>query len=270
MTTTPLHEQLTAIERELAGLDFDGAHDRVRRAKADLAQLEGRPYDLGSVHLKSPPGNAQSDEQLRARGLVKQAETELGRMDARAAGLRRKAAEIGRLLGASARVDQCKAEAHRAQQTADASAAALAEAEATRARLAEAIEAERREAAAAVDASAALMLKAARDGADAGTVQVRPDKLPALQAALASAETECQRAKAKRAADRSAVDAALRRIRECEADASEVEYRSAEAAFIALATQHAATLTRAGRPAPAFMHLHSQVIAAAQAMEAAP
>ena len=157
----------------------------------------------------------------------------------------------------------------RAQEAVATTAAEVIKAKATCARLADAIEAEKREGAAAVKASAAAMLEAARTGADAGTVAVRPDKLAPLQTALAGAEAERDRISTQFAADNAAVAAAQRRVREAKADASEVEYRSAEAAFVALAAQHVAALFRVKRDAPA-LNLFERVLTAARALETAP
>ena len=269
MSPIPLHDQLAAIERELSELDFDGAHERIRLAEAELARLGGaKPQESASRPI-SPPGNALTDEQLRAGGQVKQARTALARLDARAADLRRKADGIGRLLNAGDRVEQAQADVQRAQQAADISAADLADAKATCARLDSAITAEKRMAAAAVDASAAAMLEAARTGADAGAVPVRPDRLVPLQAALTGAEAERDRISTRHEADLAAVTSAQRLVREAEADVSQGEYEAAEAAFIALAAQHVIALTRSGRHAPALMDLHGKVLAAAQSLEAA-
>lgn len=268
MSPIPLHDQLAAIERELSELDFDGAHERVRLAEAELARLGGAKLQESASRPTSPPGNALTDEQLRAGGQVKQARAALARLDARAADLRRKADGIGRLLNAGKRIKQAQADVLRAQETADASAADLAGAKATCDRLGKAIEAEKSEAAAALDASANAMLEAARTGADAGTVPVRPDKLAPLQAALAGAEAERDRISTRHTSNLAAVGTAQRLVREAEADASEADYRAAEAAFIALAAQHVVALTRAGRQAP-FIAFHDKVLAAAQSLEAA-
>jgi chromosome segregation ATPase len=255
----PLHDQLATIERELAALDFDAAHERVRQAEAAVAAVH-----VGATY------HAADDVEVQARGALKQARTALTALDSRAAELRREAAGIAKLLSAGERVEQAQAAVQHAQKTAAVSAAALAEAEATCARLASAVEAEKRAAAAAVEASAAAMLEAARTGADADTVAVRPDKLAPLRAALAGAEGERDTAKTRHAADLAAVTAAQRRVCEAEADASQGEYEAAEAAFVGLAAQHVAALTRAGRQAPAFMALHGKVLAAAQALEVSP
>ena len=268
MSPIPLHDQLAAIERELSELDFDGAHERVRLAEAELARLGGAKLQESASRPTSPPGNALTDEQLRAGGQVKQARAALARLDARAADLRRKADGITTLLNAGKRIKQAQADVLRAQETADASAADLAGAKATCDRLGKAIEAEKSEAAAALDASANAMLEAARTGADAGTVPVRPDKLAPLQAALAGAEAERDRISTRHTSNLAAVTAAQRLVREAEADASEADYRAAEAAFIALAAQHVVALTRAGRQAP-FIAFHDKVLAAAQSLEAA-
>ena len=268
MSPIPLHDQLAAIERELSELDFDGAHERVRLAEAELARLGGAKLQESASRPTSPPGNALTDEQLRAGGQVKQARAALARLDARAADLRRKADGITTLLNAGKRIKQAQADVLRAQETADASAADLAGAKATCDRLGKAIEAEKSEAAAALDASANAMLEAARTGADAGTVPVRPDKLAPLQAALAGAEAERDRISTRHTSNLAAVGTAQRLVREAEADASEADYRAAEAAFIALAAQHVVALTRAGRQAP-FIAFHDKVLAAAQSLEAA-
>lgn len=262
MNTTPLHDQLAAIERELASLDIDGARERVRSAEAAFANT---PFGELGEHASSAPGHHESDAQLRAGGVVKSARGALTSLEARAAELRRKADSIKQLLSAGERVAQGQAEVQRAQETAAASAAELAAANATCARLAEAIDAEKREAAAAVEASATAMLEAARTGADAGSVPVRPDKLAPLQAALSSAEAERDQAKTRHEADRAAITDAQRRVHEAAADASALDYQAAEAAFVAVAAQHVDAQIRAGRLAPGFMHLHPQIHAAAAA-----
>ncbi|HMN76703.1 MAG TPA: hypothetical protein PKC97_11600 [Burkholderiaceae bacterium] len=255
---TPLHEQLAAAERELASLDFDGARERVRHAEA-----EARTYPIGGVW------HVAGDAEQQAQGRRKQARDALASMERRADELRREVAGISRLLNADKRVEQAKAGVHRAQQAADASAGSLADAEAVVARLSVAIDGETREAAAVVEAAAAEMLEAARTGADAASVQVRPDRLAPLQAALAGAERERRAARRKHEADKAAVVEAVRLVRECEADASEAAYLTAQSAFVTAAAQHVAAMTRAGRPAPAFTGLHGLVMQAAQAIESA-
>jgi hypothetical protein len=269
---SPLNVQLAAIEAELAGLDTDGARERVRRAEAELANTPfGDPQATGaqSPPPRSAPGHYQSDQQLRAAGVVKQAKTELAHMEARAVDLRREAGRVARLLEASALVERAQADVQRAQEAAAASSELLAGARATCERLAKAIEDEKRDAAAAVAASAAAMLEAARTGVDVGTAPVRAERLAPLQAALAGAEAERDRISTRHAANLAAVTAAQGRVRGAQADASEGEYRAAEAAFIALAAQHVGALVRAGRSAPAFIDLHARILAAAQAFSAA-
>jgi DNA repair exonuclease SbcCD ATPase subunit len=261
---SPLHDQLAIIERELATLDFDAAHERVRQAEAEFARLGGAKLQESASRPTPPPGNALNDEQLRAAGQLKQARATLDRMDSRAAELRRESERITQLLNAGAQIQEGQAAVQRAQETAAASAAALADAEAACDRLVGAVEAEKGEAAAAVEAAAASMLQAARTGASAAAVEVRPDKLAPLQAALLAAKAERDTAKARHATNLAAVGAAQRRVREAEADVSTGEFMAAEAAFIALAAQHVSVLTRAGRGAPAFVNLHERILAAAQ------
>ncbi len=268
---SPLSDQLATIARELAALDISGARERLRSAEAELASLLAGGPNLGyGVAPSSPPGAGlflTADHQ-RLEGHIKNANAALVRSEARAVDLRREAERITTLLNAGKRIKQAQADVLRAQETADASAADLAGAKATCDRLGKAIEAEKSEAAAALDASANAMLEAARTGADAGTVPVRPDKLAPLQAALAGAEAERDRISTRHTSNLAAVGTAQRLVREAEADASEADYRAAEAAFIALAAQHVVALTRAGRQAP-FIAFHDKVLAAAQSLEAA-
>ncbi len=54
MSPIPLHDQLAAIERELSELDFDGAHERVRLAEAELEQVPDS-RGAGAAHLEQVP-----------------------------------------------------------------------------------------------------------------------------------------------------------------------------------------------------------------------